>query len=432
MKGGHVMKILVIGSGGREHALAWKFTQSKRVSEVIVAPGSDGINGMTGCRSVNVDMSDHSALVALAKKEQVALTIVGPEAPLVAGLVDDFQEAELKVFGPTKAAAEIEGSKYFAKQLMQKYHIPTAEFETFTDLAEAKQYVEKVGEPIVVKADGLAAGKGVVVAESVEEAIEALDQMMGERTFGDAGESVVIEECLRGEELSFMAFVHENTVVPMVTAQDHKRAFEGDTGPNTGGMGAYSPVPHLDGDWLKKAEMSILRPMAGAMMTEGVPFTGILYAGLMITEDGPKVIEFNARFGDPETQVVLPRLNTDLVDVIESVLDGVELELDWSDEACVGVVLASEGYPGSYDKGTAFQVPEVVNAEKQLWFHAGSVKDNTKKDSWKTNGGRVLLLSTLAPTLKEALASTYNVLSQGSWNGLFYRKDIAHQLVDKE
>ncbi|RKL67188.1 phosphoribosylamine--glycine ligase [Salipaludibacillus neizhouensis] len=425
------MKILVIGSGGREHALVWKFAQSSKVTEVIVAPGSDAINELAGCRSVQADMSDHSSLVDLAITEEVSLTVVGPEAPLVAGLIDDLQAAGLKAFGPTKAAAELEGSKQFAKDLMEKYRIPTAAFESFTDLEKAKAYIQKVGAPIVVKADGLAAGKGVVVAETEAEALEALDQMMGERTFGDAGESVVIEECLRGEELSFMAFVHGNTVIPMVTAQDHKRAFEGDTGPNTGGMGAYSPVPHLDGDWLKKAEMSILRPMAGAMVTEGVPFTGILYAGLMITEQGPKVIEFNARFGDPETQVVLPRLKTDLVDVIESVLNEEELALEWAEEACVGVVLASEGYPGSYEKGTVFHLPEVDDKANQLWFHAGSVKNDSDAGGWKTNGGRVLLLATVAPTLKEALSTTYDVLARSEWNGLFYRKDIAHQLVER-
>lgn len=430
------MKVLVIGSGGREHALAWKFAQSDKVSEVLVAPGSDAIDDEPGCRSVAVPENDHSALISLAQKEGVGLTMVGPEAPLVAGLVDDFQKAGLKVFGPSKAAATIEGSKQFAKDIMKKYNIPTAEFETFTDLEEAKAYVRRVGAPIVVKADGLAAGKGVVVAETADEALNALDEMMGDRKFGDAGESVVIEECLRGEELSYMAFVHGRKVVPMVTAQDHKRAFEGDTGPNTGGMGAYSPVPHLDGEWLKKAEETVLRPMAEAMADEGVPFTGILYGGLMITENGAKVIEFNARFGDPETQVILPRLKSDLAEVIDRVLSGEEPELEWTDEACVGVVLASEGYPGSYEKGIPFDLPDVADPDKQRWFHAGSKKAETEKltgggvssQQWQTNGGRVLLLSTLAPDLTGALESTYASLNRGTWNGLFYRKDIAHQL----
>jgi phosphoribosylamine--glycine ligase len=353
--------------------------------------------------------------------------MVGPEAPLVAGLVDDFQAAGLTVFGPTKAAAQIEGSKQFAKDIMKKYGIPTAAFETFTDLDEAKAYVKQQGAPIVVKADGLAAGKGVVVAETVDEALTALDDMMDGRKFGEAGASVVIEECLRGEELSYMAFVHGRTVIPMVTAQDHKRAYDGDTGPNTGGMGAYSPVPHLDGQWLKEAEEAVLRPMAEAMVDEGAPFTGILYGGLMITADGPKVIEFNARFGDPETQVILPRLQSDLVEVIERVMAGHEMDLTWSDQACVGVVLASDGYPGTYDKGTVFTLPETNVPERQHWFHAGSQKSG---EDWQTNGGRVLLLSTMAPTISEALQHTYDVLATSPWEGLFYRRDIAHQVKE--
>jgi len=426
--GGTQMKVLVVGGGGREHVLAWKFAQSERVTEVLVAPGSDGIDDEPGCRSVAIREDDHRGLIALAKKEDVKLTMVGPEAPLVAGLVDAFQRAGLTVFGPSQAAAEIEGSKQFAKNMMKKYDIPTAIYETFTDLEKAKAYVKLVGTPIVVKADGLAAGKGVVVAETQGDAFGALDEMMTAKKFGDAGASVVIEECLRGEELSFMAFVHGRTVVPMVTAQDHKRAFEGDTGPNTGGMGAYSPVPHLDGDWLKEAEASVLRPMAEAMVAEGVPFTGILYGGLMITEDGPKVIEFNARFGDPEAQVILPRLKSDLVDVIEGVLNNEEVSLEWSDDACVGVVLASAGYPGNYEKGTTFQLPLVDDSLRQRWFHAGSKKNQKISGTgWQTNGGRVLLLSTLAPTLNDALDETYDVLGKSSWDGLFFRKDIAHQ-----
>ncbi|PYZ92238.1 phosphoribosylamine--glycine ligase [Salipaludibacillus keqinensis] len=422
------MKVLIIGSGGREHALAWAFARSEQVTEVLVAPGSDAIDDEPGCRSVNVQENDHAGLISLAKNEAVDLTMVGPEAPLVAGLTDDFLGEGLSVFGPTKAAAQIEGSKQFAKDIMKKYEIPTAEFESFTDLDEAKAYVSRVGAPIVVKADGLAAGKGVVVAETVDEALDALDDMMAEKKFGDAGASVVIEECLRGEELSYMAFVHGRTVVPMVTAQDHKRAFEGDTGPNTGGMGAYSPVPHLDGAWLKEAEEKVLRPMAEAMVEEGVPFTGILYGGLMITENGPKVIEFNARFGDPETQVILPRLQSDLLDVITRVMNDEEVSLDWSEDACVGVVLASQGYPGSYNKGTKFDLPAVTDGSRQRWYHAGSKRQG---DDWKTNGGRVCLLSTMAPTLGKALDETYEVLNRSSWDGLFYRKDIAHNLTGK-
>ncbi|SDO56251.1 phosphoribosylamine--glycine ligase [Alkalicoccus daliensis] len=424
------MNILLVGGGGREHALAWKLADSDMVDEIIVAPGNDAIAQILECRVEDVAMDDHEGLVQLAKEEEVELAIIGPEAPLVAGLSDKLNEAGIRVFGPSKAAAQLEGSKQFAKDIMKKYQIPTAAFESFTDKEKAIAYVKQQGAPIVIKADGLAAGKGVTVAETEAEALEAVEQMMEEKAFGEAGSSVVIEECLVGEELSFMAFVHGTTVVPMVTAQDHKRAFDGDKGPNTGGMGAYSPVPHLDGEWEKKAEEEILRPMAEAMVKEGNPFTGILYAGLMITEEGPKVIEFNTRFGDPEAQVILPRLKSDLVGVLLDVLDGKEVTLDWSENACAGVVLASEGYPGSYEKGVPFTLPMTRSEETQQFFHAGS-KVNSEQVGWKTNGGRVFLLSTQAPTLEEAFDMTYQVLNQKSWDGLFYRSDIGHRVLKK-
>jgi len=422
------MKVLVIGGGGREHALCWKLQESKLVEEVFAAPGSDGMTA-DGIRSIGIAESDHGALIQFAKEEEIGLTIVGPEAPLVAGIVDAFQQEGLTVFGPSERAAAIEGSKQFAKELMKKYQIPTAKYEVFTNVELAKAYVREQGAPIVVKADGLAAGKGVIVAETVEEAVDALDEIMGERTFGDAGSVVVIEECLVGEELSLMAFVHGNTVVPMVPAQDHKRAYEGDTGPNTGGMGAYSPVPHIGDDLVKVAEEEILRPMARGMVLEGVSFTGILYAGLMMTVDGPKVIEFNARFGDPETQVVLPRLKTDLVEVFQEVMAGNELELEWSSEACAGVVLASEGYPGNYEKGTFFETSVVGGGQK--WFHAGTKKEDAagSKAGWVTNGGRVILLSTLSVDLHTAFEETYQQLNGNEWNGLFYRKDIGRRAL---
>lgn len=423
------MNVFVIGSGGREHALAWKFAQSKQVDQVYVAPGNDAIAEEPGCQSVPIQENDHEKLVGFAKENRVGLTMVGPEAPLVAGVTDAFMEAGLTVFGPTKAAAALEGSKDFAKGIMQKHGIPTAAYAAFADLEEAKTYINKKGAPIVVKADGLAAGKGVVVAETVNEALGAVERMMADRQFGEAGRRVVIEECLVGEELSFMAFVHGTTVVPMVTAQDHKRAYEGDRGPNTGGMGAYSPVPHLDGDWQKRAEDEILRPMAEAMVKEGVPFTGILYGGLMITSDGPKVIEFNARFGDPETQVILPRMKSDLLSTIQAVMSGHEPEVEWTDDACATVVLASEGYPGSYDKGTPFTLPELHPSTAQYWFHAGSKRD---KNAWQTAGGRVIALSTLAPTIDEAVTTTYEKLNQHDWDGLFYRKDIAHHVMNRD
>ena len=413
------MKVLVIGSGGREHALSWKLKESKLVTQVFAAPGSDGITS-EGVISVDISASDHTGLIQFAKEQQIDLTIIGPEDPLVNGIVDLFQEENLAVFGPTKAAAVLEGSKQFAKEIMRKYDIPTAEYEVFNDVEKAKEYVKKQGAPIVVKADGLAAGKGVVVAETVQEALDALDQMMEDRSFGEAGSVVVIEECLRGEEVSLMAFVHEETVIPMVPAQDHKRAFDGDEGPNTGGMGAYSPVPHIDSKLIEEAESAILRPMAKAMVQEGVPFTGILYAGLMITEVGPKVIEFNVRFGDPETQVVLPRLKTDLMEVFLKVMQGEEFKLNWSEEACAGVVLASKGYPGKYQKDVGFQIPAETKSG-QKWFHAGT-KQNSGE--WETNGGRVLLISTIGRDLNSAIGDTYELLNSNSWNGLFYRNDI--------
>ncbi|MDG5785939.1 phosphoribosylamine--glycine ligase [Evansella sp. AB-P1] len=425
------MKVLVIGTGGREHALCWKLKESMEVDEVFAAPGSDGM-AKDGITTVNIAEGDHDGLLHFAKENNIGMTIVGPEAPLVSGIVDVFQKEGLTIFGPTKGAAAIEGSKQYAKEIMRKYHIPTAEYEVFTDIDLAKAYVKKQGAPIVVKADGLAAGKGVFVAETEEAALDALDEIMGERTFGEAGASVVIEECLRGEELSLMAFVNGEVVVPMVPAQDHKRAFDGDTGPNTGGMGAYSPVPHIDSSLVQEAEKTILRPMAKAMVVEGVSFTGILYAGLMMTEDGPKVIEFNARFGDPETQVVLPRLQTDLLEVFQQVLNGNELKLSWSEKACAGVVLASEGYPGSYEKGTLMSIPEAADTD-QKWFHAGTKKTDT---GWVTNGGRVILLSTLGSDLELAFEKTYESLNKQEWNGLFYRSDIGKRALslskDKE
>lgn len=418
------MKVLVIGSGGREHALCWKLQQSEKVREVFAAPGSDGM-ASDKVTIVDIPQTDHESLIHFAKEAKIDMTIVGPEEPLVNGIVDAFQKEGLAIFGPSKKAAMLEGSKQFAKELMKKYQIPTAAFATFSELEKAKQYVLEQGAPIVIKADGLAAGKGVVVAETVEEAIDALETIMAERTFGDAGNVVVIEECLRGEELSLMAFVHEEVVLPMVPVQDHKRAFDGDLGPNTGGMGAYSPVPHIEQKWIDEAIVNILHPMAKAMVEEGVPFTGILYAGLMITETGPKVIEFNARFGDPETQVVLPRLETDLIDVIFGVLDKKKLQLSWSEDACVGVVLASNGYPGNYEKGVVIDLPEDLEVG-QKWFHAGLKKEGYK---WATNGGRVVLLSSLDKNLASAMSKTYGYLNNHQWEGLFYRKDIGRRAV---
>lgn len=418
------MNILVIGSGGREHAIAWKAAQSPKVEQVFVAPGNDGMKNVATL--VPIPEDDHQALITFAKEQNIALTIVGPEVPLLNGIVDDFEANGLKVFGPRKKAALIEGSKTFAKEIMKKYSIPTGYFETFTSFSEAKAYVEEKGAPIVIKADGLAAGKGVVVAMTKEEAINALSNMLEKDAFGDAGKKVVIEEYLAGEELSLMAFVNGEIVMPMVGAQDHKRAFDNDEGPNTGGMGAYSPVPQFSQQDVSDAVESILVPMAKAMIAEGRTFTGILYAGLMMTETGAKVIEFNARFGDPETQVVLPRLEDDLIDVLLKLLDKEATELSWSEEAVLGVVLASVGYPGSYEKGKKFSGLEQLKAET-LTFHAGS---KLIDGEFTTNGGRVLLLASKAKTLAESQKKVYEEISNVNSEALFYRKDIGSKAIN--
>ena len=419
------MKIMVIGSGGREHTIAWKAAQSPRVSEVIAVPGSAGMSDVARCEAL--DVSDHDALVALAKREQIGLTIVGPEVPLLQGVVDRFQSEGLKVFGPTQAAAQLEGSKDHAKRLMARYNIPTGAYQTFEDLEAARAYVKKQGAPIVIKADGLAAGKGVVVALEESEAFAALDAIMGDRVFGDAGNRVVIEEYLDGEELSLMALVNGRTVVPLVTAQDHKRVGERDTGPNTGGMGAYSPVPQFSDADVDVAVRTILEPMADAMCEEGTPFTGVLYAGLMMTAAGPRVIEFNVRFGDPETQVVLPRMESDLVDVIEQLLDGGKPEVKWSSQPVVGVVMASTGYPGKPQTGATIKGISKA-ADQALVFHAGT---DFQQDHWVTAGGRVLLVAGKGDTLQDACDHAYHALDLIESDGLFYRKDIGHRALKR-
>lgn len=417
------LKVLIIGSGGREHAIAWKCAQSKKVEQVFVAPGNDGMTDVANL--VSISEVDHTGLIKFAKDENIDLTIVGPEVPLLNGIVNDFQENGLLVFGPRKEAALIEGSKSFAKEMMKKYNIPTGFFETFTSFSEAKAYVEEKGAPIVIKADGLAAGKGVVVAMTEVEAIAALDEMLQNKVFGEAGNKVVIEEYLAGEELSLMAFVNNEVVIPMVGAQDHKRAFDGDKGPNTGGMGAYSPVPQFSDLDIEEAVEKILVPMAKAMKQEGRAFTGILYAGLMMTTTGAKVIEFNARFGDPETQVVLPRLENDLMDVLLGLLSGESVNLTWSNNAMVGVVLASKGYPGSYEKGRKFTGLQNIQKDT-LIFHAGSKKIN---GHFVTDGGRVLLLAHKAENLFEAQKVVYKELLKIESDALFYRTDIGSKAI---
>ncbi len=417
------MKILIIGRGGREHTIAWKISQSKKVQEVFVAPGNDGMKNVASL--VNIDETDLDQLVMFAKKEEIDLTIVGPEVPLTQGVVNRFEEQGLLIFGPSKEAAIIEGSKTFSKNLMKKYDIPTAEFEAFTSYNEAKSYIENKGAPIVLKADGLAAGKGVVVAMTLEEALQSLHEMMEEDKFGEAGSKVVIEEFLEGEEFSLMAFVRGTKVYPMVISQDHKRAYDNDEGPNTGGMGAYSPVPQISEEIVVEAVKTILEPTVKAMSQEGRAFTGILYAGLINTSAGPKVIEFNARFGDPETQVVLPRLENDLVDVILRLLNDQEVSLSWSPNAVVGVVLAAKGYPNEYKKGAVIHGLETLDKEA-LAFHAAT---NDDSGLIKTNGGRVLVIASSASTITEAKEKVYKELDKIMCDGLYYRKDIGYRAI---
>lgn len=417
------MKVLIIGRGGREHAIAWKVAQSPKVEKVFVAPGNVGMEAVA--QQVVIDENDTEALIQFVKNEEIELTIVGPEVPLLNGIVDDFKREGLTIFGPTKAAALIEGSKSFAKNLMKNYQIPTANYRTFTNYNDAKNYLNEVGAPIVLKADGLAAGKGVTVAMTLDEAIAALDEMMVEAKFGDAGKEVVIEEFLQGEEFSLMAFVNGENVYPMVISQDHKRAFDFDKGPNTGGMGAYSPVPQICEKMVEEAIETILKPTAKALVLENRSFTGVLYAGLIATASGPKVIEYNARFGDPETQAVLSRLNSDLVEVIEKLLNEEELELIWDNEASVCVVLASKGYPSEYQKGAKIRGLDEIGKEAVI-FHAGTDKQDGQ---FVTNGGRVLAVVAKAMSLIEARQIVYHEIEKISCEGLFYRKDIGDKAV---
>nr|WP_255648235.1 phosphoribosylamine--glycine ligase [Pseudalkalibacillus hwajinpoensis] len=414
---------MVIGRGGREHVMAWKAAESSLVNQVYVAPGNAGMKDVS--QLVAIEESDHEGLVAFAKKENIDLTLVGPEQPLLDGIVNRFEEEGLRVFGPRQEAALIEGSKTFAKELMIANNIPTAFSKSFTDYAEAKAYVAKVGAPIVLKADGLAAGKGVVVAMSLDEALESLHDMMENNQFGAASERVVVEEFLEGEEFSLMALVEGERVYPLVISQDHKRAFNGDQGPNTGGMGAYSPVPQISQDIVDHAVETILKPAAKGMKTDGRSFTGILYAGLMLTADGPKVIEFNARFGDPETQVVLPRMTSDFVQAILELLDGQEPKIEWSEQTVIGVVVASGGYPGSYEKGKFITGLEQVDSDA-LVFHAGTKQSG---DHLVTDGGRVLLVASSGDDLKAASEAVYYELEKVHVTDGFYRTDIGHRAI---
>jgi len=419
------VNILVIGSGGREHALFWKLSESPQTERIYAIPGNPGMGEMT-----DIVVTDNAAILQFAKEKDIGLVVVGPEVPLMNGLVDDLEAAGIPAFGPRANAAEIEGSKSFAKDLMKKYGIPTARYEVFAEAEAARAYIRSEGTPIVVKADGLAAGKGVVVAMTEQEALDAVDAIMENNSFGDAGERVVIEEFMEGEEASLLAFTDGTVIRPMISAQDHKRAFDGDKGPNTGGMGTYAPAPVMTPELRERAVEEILKPTISAMEKEGRAYRGCLYLGLMITADGPKVVEFNARFGDPETQVVLPLLDGDLVQIMHACADGTlaDVPIRWKDGAAVCVVLAAGGYPASYEKGN--EIYGIGNAEKlgALVFHAGTAKKNGKI---VTNGGRVLGVVGMGKDIASAVQSAYDAVDQISFKGEYHRKDIAHRALNR-
>lgn len=417
------MKLLVIGSGGREHAICRKLLEDPQVDAVFCAKGNPGMQ-KDGVQLVDIAEDNHPALIQFVKEHQIDWTFVGPEIPLLNGIVNDFQAAGLKIFGPNQQAAMIEGSKDFAKQLMRDYHIPTAKYQTFSDFEAAKSYVLENGAPIVIKADGLAAGKGVVVAMTEQEALEALEDMLLDHKFGASSAKVVVEEFLDGEEFSLLSFVKENEVYPMVIAQDHKRIFDGDKGPNTGGMGAYSPVPQIPESMVQTAIKEIVQKAADGMVDRKTPFTGILYAGLIATKEGPKVIEFNARFGDPETQVVLPRLKTSLAQIIDDLLNNRQPDITWYDFATLGVVVAAPGYPADYEKNIV--LPEMQNTEEQTVYYAGVT---AKKEQLVSNGGRVFLVTSQGTNLADAQQKAYAYLNQYDLSQFFYRKDIGFKAL---
>ncbi len=424
------MKILIVGGGGREHALAWKAAQSPLTETVYVAPGNGGTAQEPGVENVTIHAEDGEALLAFATTNGIDLTIVGPEAPLVAGLVDRFQAAGLRCFGPSAAAARLEGSKSFAKDFLQRHGIPTAAYRTFTDLEMALRYVEAVGAPLVIKADGLAAGKGVILARDPESARQAVRDMLEAQRFGEAGRKIVIEEWLPGEEASFMALVSKGQILPLASSQDHKARDEGDQGPNTGGMGAYSPAPVVSDAVEKRILEEIMQPTVAGLEAEGIPYTGFLYAGLMIAPDGaPKVLEFNCRLGDPETQPLLLRLQTDLVELCLAALDGrlPRMQMQWDPRAALGVVLAAAGYPGDYAKGHPIQgLAAAADFPDAKVFHAGT---RLAGDQVVTDGGRVLCVTALGNSIQEAQRRAYELVDRIQWEGRFYRRDIGHRAL---
>lgn len=426
------MNILVIGGGGREHTLAWKLAQSPSATKLYAIPGNPGMAAVAECVS-GISIEDNEAVVAFAEEHAIDLVVIGPEVPLTNGIVDAFEAAGILAFGPRKAAAELEGSKAFSKGLMKKYGIPTAKYEVFTDAEAAKDYVRQEGAPIVIKADGLAAGKGVIVAETCDEALAAVADIMEDQEFGAAGNRVVIEEFMEGEEASLLCFTDGETIVPMISSQDHKRAYDGDKGPNTGGMGTYAPAPVMTPAMIEATKEKILKPVIAAMKQEGRTYQGCLYAGLMITKDGPKVVEFNARFGDPETQVVLPLLKSDLVDIMVACAKGdgslKDLDIAWSDGAAVCVVLASGGYPKSYQKGYEITGLDKAEALGCHVFHAGTAE---RDGSVVTAGGRVLGVVAEAADVRAAVDKAYQGVNAIAFKDKMFRHDIAHRALERQ
>jgi len=425
------MKILVIGSGGREHALVWKIAQSPKVDKIYCAPGNAGTAGLA--ENVDLKAEDVSGLKKFARDKKIDLTVVGPEAPLVAGIVNQFEKEGLRIFGPRSEAAAIEGSKVFSKQFMVKYEIPTAASAIFSDPNEALDYIDQIGAPLVVKADGLAAGKGVVVCQTKQEAVAAVKLIMEKKEFGKAGDKVIIEECLIGEEVSILAFTDGKSIIPLASSQDHKRVFDNDEGPNTGGMGAYSPAPIVTERLMEEIYLLVLKPFVSGMQEEGIVYKGVIYAGVMVTKKGPLVLEFNARFGDPETQPILMRMKGDIVPIFEAIIDG-KLDdrlIEWDEKAAVCVVLAAGGYPGHYEKGIPIEgLDRIDQLENVVVFHAGTKLESSKQIV--TNGGRVLGVTALGGSIKFAIKKAYQAVDMLHFKGMHYRKDIGKKALKYE
>jgi phosphoribosylamine---glycine ligase len=421
------MKVLVIGSGGREHALVWKISQSPKVEKIFCAPGSAAIGELAECIAIGPE--EIGTLADFAGKEKIALTVVGPELPLTLGITDLFESNGLRIFGPNKAAARLEGSKAFAKEILQQNKISTASFGTFTDAASARQYLTQQKPPYVIKADGLAGGKGVLICVDINEAIAVSDGILIQKTLGEAGEKVVIEEFLEGEEASFMVLTDGDHILPLASSQDHKRVFDNDEGPNTGGMGAYSPAPVVTSAMHQRILDEVLKPLLAGLKSKGIRYRGVIYVGLMITKTGPKVLEFNARFGDPECQPIMMRLKSDLVPLLEATIDGKlnQVEAEWYEDPAVCVVLSARGYPGPYDKGCEIRgLDKLRHWEKGFVFHAGTNKENGR---WLTSGGRVLGVTARGSDIGNAVTNAYAAVSQISWDGMHYRKDIARRAI---